>query len=172
MEYYTEKAQNYINNVSLSKNVGEPICDKIWHKLFKNNLISIKRHNDTTIDIDQHIDATLTLSTGGKIYVQEKCLRSEMAKYDTFTIEYCNNGVDGCGEYKDIRAQWYLHGYISDDMTKLQKYCIIDVAKLLVSHALGKIQLNLQKNVNHSHASFYYIKYADIPKNCIIFKSW
>ena len=157
---------------------AQPIQDKIYGYLFKNYLENItrfpksdKRH---VLDINYHIDVELEFINGIKILGQEKALRYKFRNHDTFTIEfYQNKDTKEKGEFFNLGAQFYLHGYLNGDTPKditnfLKCYFIkiFDFLEWLKKKSIEELDKNTRPTKG-SRASFYWIRYDDIPREFI-----
>jgi hypothetical protein len=127
-------------------------------------------------DKDCHIDAKVKYK-GLYFTFQEKLLRYKFSHYNTFTMEYKQNwrkNIDG--EFFHISAQFYYHGYVTEELDGIDKWAIIDVAKfrtwvidkrLLECYSNSGCPVYINKPINQN-ASFLQIKYNYIPEDCVI----
>lgn len=120
-----------------------------------------------------HIDTEVRMIDGSHLYVQEKVLRYWGAdQYNDFTIEFLNDREKGLpGEYFEIAAGVYLHGYWNRDESGMYRWYLIDLVKFFPWFTRfkgeGYIRGHLA-NDRDSKASFVFIKYREIPPCCII----
>ena len=108
----------------------------------------------------------LVLTNGIKLLGQEKALRFKFASFNTFTIEfYQNRYTKEHGEFFNLGAQFYLHSYWNEDESGFLKWYFIKIFDFLAHLKTKPIQeLEIQTKPSTSLASFYYIKYNQIPE--------
>ena len=154
-----------------------PACDRILCETFNITSDKIKRFNRADelfiLDREFHIDLILTLNNGTQITGQEKALAYEYSTFETFTIEFYQNRFTGeHGEFFKIASQFYLHGYSDESGIDFKEWVILDVLKFM--NYARKYPLEYFKNhtraPDRSRASFFYIRYDEIPDECIIFR--
>ena len=153
---------------------AEPSCDKAWQEFFENHNSDIILSYKRTLkggyrDIHEHVDTDFELLFEGKVATQEKVLSFEEAWRDTATVEYHQNRFtkEEVGEYFDIKAKYYLSGYLNEDKTAFIKYVIFDVKKFL------EWQKDKYKHLipSTSQADFIAILYNDLPDN-VVLRMW
>ena len=157
---------------------AQPLQDSIYNHIFKGLIGEIirfpkgnKRH---ILDREFHIDVQLKLINGITLTGQEKALRKKFSDFDTYTIEFYQDRFKKIkGEFFKLGAQFYLHGYVNgnrpEEITEFIKYYFIKIFDFLESLKKKSIE-ELEKNTRPtkgSRASFYFIKYDDIPKEFI-----
>lgn len=157
---------------------AQPLQDKLYRYIFKDYLENItrfpksdKRH---VLDINYHIDVELEFINGIKILGQEKVLRYKFINHDTLTIEfYQNRFTKEKGEFFNLGAHYFLHGYVDgnipEEITRFLKCYFIKVFDFLEWLKKKSIE-ELEKNTRPtkgSRASFYWIRYDDIPREFI-----
>ena len=155
-----------------------PACDRALCSAFSITPDKIKRFNraDGLFILDQefHVDVIITLQNNSQLTGQEKALTYEFSSFRTFTIEfYQNRYTKEHGEFFKIASQFYLHGYSDSSGIEYKEYIILDVLKF-INHMKQKPIEYFEKNMRPaggSRASFFYIRYDDIPSECILFKS-
>ena len=147
--------------------------DNLYNELF--NGVKIKRFEkdeNFVLDLKFHIDVQLTLQNGSILLGQEKILSPHFSSFNTFTMEfYQNRYTKERGEFFNIASQYYLHGYASYDFTYIDKFIFLDMLHFvnwLRDKPLEEIEQHTRP-AGGSRASFYYIDYRDIPKECIMY---
>jgi len=160
----------------------QPLQDKIYKHIFGHYLEKITRFPKSDerhiLDINYHIDVELLFINGIKILGQEKGLRKKFNDYNTATIEfYQNRFTKEKGEFFNLGAQFYLHGYVDGnepkEVTKFLKCYFIKIFDFL-ERLKKKPVKELEKNTRPtqgSNASFYWIRYKDIPREFIYWHS-
>lgn len=122
------------------------------------------------MDREHHIDVVLKLSNGAKLMGQEKALRNKFAKYNTFTIEfYQNRHTKERGEFFNLGAQFYLHGYWNSQESGFCKWYLIrvfDFMNWLKEKSIEELEAQTRAP-GSSNATFYYMDYEDIPNEFI-----
>ena len=146
--------------------LAQPHQDDIYKSIFPIKKITRFNHEeDLILDKKYHIDVELELINGIKLLGQEKALRAHFAKFDTFTIEFYQNRFrKEPGEFFNIGAQFYLHGYWNESYNGFCKWYLIKLFDFLTYlKKLPLEQLEKQTRPSTSRASFYYITYNKIP---------
>ena len=147
--------------------------DEIYKKVFNVKEINrYTREDNKILDIKYHIDVELKMNNDSILLGQEKALRPNFAKYNTFTMEFYQNRHTGeKGEFFNLGAQFYLHGYWNESYTGFSKWYIIKIFDFLNSLKNTTIEA-LIKNTRPSsgYASFFYINYDRIPEKFIYYK--
>jgi len=122
--------------------------------------------NRHIMDKEHHIDVEVVLQNGSKLLGQEKALRHSWASFNTFTIEfYQNRFTEEKGEFFDLGAQFYLHGYWNKSKTGFCKWYMVkvfDFIEWLKNKPLDELE-EQTRGAGSSNASFYYIDYSNIP---------
>tara|TARA_R110000822_G_C15266728_1_gene488790 strand:+ start:798 stop:1355 length:558 start_codon:yes stop_codon:yes gene_type:complete len=133
------------------------------------------------INKDKHfsIDATLTLSDGQKITIQEKFRNYDFLTnprlqnrppFPDFTQEYKNaegTVYENDGEFFKLFAQLYFYGWADSGGTGFVRWCILDVAKyknILFQKGIGNIGKKMN-NKKHGKASFYAIPIYELKES-------
>jgi hypothetical protein len=160
-------------------NAAKPIQDRIYKFVFGDTLKDITRFSKEDrhiLDRDYHIDVELSFNNGIKLLGQEKALRLKWLKFNTFTIEfYQNRHTKERGEFFNLAAQFYLHGYLNgntpneiNETQKFKKCYFIKIFDFLESLKKQPVEV-LERNTKPSsgNASFYYVNYDSIPSNYI-----
>ena len=147
-----------------------PYQDNIYRDVFPvANIVRYNRDDEIILDIKYHIEVEIELRNGIKLLGQEKALRACFAKYNTFTIEfYQNRRIKEPGEFFNIGAQFYLHGYWNDKGDGFCKWYMVKLFDFLAH--LKKIditELEARTRPSTSNANFFYINYNDIPNEFI-----
>ncbi|MBA7543340.1 hypothetical protein ES705_35670 [subsurface metagenome] len=167
---------------------SQPYINEIYNEVFPiKNIIRFpkgdkKRH---ILDREFHIDVNLELQNGIKLTGQEKVLRERYSRFNTFTIEFYQNRhnykvkkPDGTflepfekGEFFNLGAQFYFHGYWDKQEMGLEKWYLIKMFDFLTWLRNKPIE-ELEKTTkpSTSNASFYYKDYDDIPLEFIYAK--
>ena len=161
---------------------SQPYANEIYREVFpiqqiKRTTARDKNGNalsaeDDFLDKKMHIDVFLQLKNGITLTGQEKILRNKFSKFDTFTIEFYQNRLTKeKGEFFNLGAQFFLHGYWNKNEDGFEKWYIIKVLDFLLYLQNFPIQ-ELQKYTKKSsgRASFFCIKYSDIPREFIFAK--
>jgi len=174
---------NYYDSDKEFSEMAQPLQDKVYKYIFKNSLEKITRFSKEDseerhiLDIEYHIDVELEFKNGIKLLGQEKALRKMFNSFDTFTIEfYQNRFTKEKGEFFNLGAQFYLHGYLDADMAEdiscfLKCYFIkiFDFLEWLKKKSIEELEKNTRPTKG-SRANFYWIKYASIPGEFIYWK--
>ena len=96
---------------------AKPIQDKVYRYIFNDDLMNIKRFSKEerhVLDIEYHIDIELEFVNGIKLLGQEKALRYKFIDFNTYTIVfYQNRRTKEKGEFFNLGAQFFLHGYLN-----------------------------------------------------------
>lgn len=113
---------------------AEPYQDIIYKQLFP--VKNIERFNKgiepNILDTKYHIDVQIKTTNFTTFLGQEKALRHEWAKYNTFTIEfYQNRFTKELGEFFNLGAQFYLHAYWNKEYNGFQKWYLIKIFDFL-----------------------------------------
>jgi len=154
-----------------------PYVDKIYYEIYFPYLKSIERTAQTDqrhiLDIEFHIDTILEFTNGTKLTGQEKILRHKFINFKTFTIEfYQNRFTKEKGEFFNLGAQFYFHGYWNRDESGIDIWYLIKIFDFLEHLKKKNIpELEKQTRPSTSNASFMWIKYDDIPEHFIYRKS-
>lgn len=146
-----------------------PLQNELYRKLFNIKNISRFEYQENILDIKYHIDVELELINGVKLLGQEKALSYDKIGFNTFTMEfYQNRFTKEKGEFFNIGAQFYLHGYLNQEQDKLIKWYFILIFDFLQSLKKQSIeQLEKHTRASTSNASFFYIDYNKIPREFI-----
>ena len=150
-----------------------PYQNIIYHNVFDISAINrFQREDNIILDRQYHIDVELVLTNGIKLLGQEKALRYKFSHYNTFTIEfYQNRHTKEMGEFFNLGAQFYLHGYWNKDETGFLKWYFIKIFDFLTFLKKQPIKsLESHTKPSTSRASFYYMNYNDIPSDFIYSK--
>jgi len=168
---------NFINNWDEDLKLAQkaiPIQNAIYNNIFQiKNIKRFSKDNDFILDTHYHIDVELELKNGIKLLGQEKALRYQFSNFNTFTIEFFQNRFTReKGEFFNLGAQFYLHGYFNDIEDKFEKWYLIKIFDFLTYLKKTPIEIleESTKPTTHSNASFYYIDYGNIPINFIYTK--
>ena len=131
------------------------------------------------MDKHYHIDAIATDSIGSQYSIQTKVRRHKHLHYNDFTMEFYQDFEQKTkGEYFNILAQLYFHGYANKQEDDFDLLYVIDIAPFKKwigekyqwindpSKRVSEMAYNMTKNndTEHSKASFLYINYNDIIK--------
>lgn len=168
---------------------SQPYIDEIYNEVFPiKNIIRFPKGDKERhiLDREFHIDVNLELQNGIKLTGQEKVLRERYSRFNTFTIEFYQNRhnykvkkPDGTllepfekGEFFNLGAQFYFHGYCNKTEDVIEKWYLIKIFDFLTY--LKNIPFNIleksTKVTSTSNASFYYKNYDDIPPEFIYAK--
>ncbi len=165
---------NWNNDLKFSEN-AEQYQDELYRNVFPIKKIT-RFPNCHVLDRNYHIDIELEMINGIKLLGQEKALRKQFSEFNTFTIEfYQNRFTKEKGEFFNLGAQFYCHGYLNgnlpEDTTGFIKVYIINIFDFLEQLKQKPIK-ELEKKTKPStgKASFYFINYNDIPSKFIYFK--
>ncbi len=152
---------------------SELFQDAIYEEVFAPREINrFRREEGHILDMQYHIDCEVTLRNGAILLGQEKGLRAQFRKFNTFTIEFYQNRHTGeRGEFFNLGAQYYLHGYWNDDYSGFSKWYLIKIFDFLAALKRTSLQ-NLQRQTRPSsgNASFFWIEYPRIPNEFIYAK--
>jgi hypothetical protein len=147
-----------------------PHQNQLYHQLFELDGINrFRRIDNIILDRKYHIDVELVLHNGIKLLGQEKALRYEFARYNTFTIEFYQDRISKeQGEFFNLGAQFYLHGYWNSKYDGFEKWYFIKIFDFLTHLRQAPIaELERQTRPSTSRASFFYTNYNDIPREFI-----
>lgn len=115
-------------------------------------------------DANEGIDIILTLRDGSKITLQEKCL---FKGFNTVTFETIkNSGKKGAWYY--CTAQLYFCAEAREG--RIEKYVLIDLAKLKILSNQYKLPWQHKVGNTRSHEGFMFMKFTDIPEECLLAK--
>jgi len=150
---------------------GRQIADRIYYRNWGD--IFIKRYDQgDNLVLDQQfaIDITVTMPNGMKLNGQEKFLSYKYASFETLTIEYLQNPqTNEQGDWFKLASQFYLSAYFTEDNSDFIKYVLIDWPMLVLFSNNGEARWYDNHNKDgRARASFRYIYFKDIPKECII----
>jgi len=157
--------------------------NQIYWRVFSDSLREIIRfpkedpRNRHILDRLYHIDVELRLKNGIKLLGQEKALRKKYSHFNTYTIEfYQNRHTKERGEFFNLGAQFFLHGYMDADVQdkitgflKCYFIKIFDFLEWLKREPIKRLEKNTRPTAG-SQASFYWIRYEDIPSDFIYWK--
>lgn len=161
---------------------AQPIQDEVYKRIFGNYLKKITRFPKSNerhvLDINYHIDVEIEFVNNIKILGQEKALRKQWSDLNTLTIEfYQNRFTKEKGEFFNLGAQFYLHGYVDgnipEEITRFLKCYFIKIFDFLEWLKRKPVE-ELEKNTRPtkgSRASFYWIRYDNIPREFIYWHS-
>ena len=153
---------------------AQPLQDEIYKSVWPiKEIIRFNRDEDKILDIRYHIDVEVRLENGIAFLGQEKALRYKFASYNTFTMEfYQDRQVKERGEFFNLGAQFYLHGYFNEAEDGFCKWYLIKVFDFLESLKNNKIEtLEAYTKPSSGNASFFYMPYDRIPRRFIYAKS-
>jgi len=173
---------SYITDKEFAE-AAQPLQDKVYKHIYKDSLKEINRYakedseEKHILDREYHIDTELIFKNGIKILGQEKALRKKFSSFDTFTVEfYQNRYTKERGEFFNLGAQFYLHGYMNADTPEeitcfLKCYFIkiFDFLEWLKKKLIKELELKTRPTAG-SNASFYWVGYDDIPDKFIYWK--
>ena len=151
---------------------AQSIQDNIYRRVFGCKDIKRYSNNEMILDIKYHIDVEIKLQNDSILLGQEKMLRNCFYRYNTFTMEfYQNRHTKEQGEFFNLGAQFYLHGYWNISEDGYACYYLIKIFDLLTWLKTKSIsELELMTRPSTSNASFFYINYNDIPNQYIYCK--
>lgn len=146
-----------------------PFIDDVYYSVF-GRAIQIKRieqPDDYILDRKFAIDTIITLPTGCILTGQEKCLDTT---FGTLTVEYMQNPLTNeKGDWFNLAAQFYFCGYATKRRDSFSMWVIVNWASLVLSAFNHSFKWLENKNKDgKARASFKYIKFTDIPGNCLI----
>lgn len=159
-------------------NIAKPLQDEVYQYMWPGCIIRrYSKEDNFMFDRDFHIDVEITLPNQSKIWGQEKALRRMYSKYNTFTMEYYQNRKT-CekGEFFNIHAQFYLHGYLNidsplEDTPRFTTWHLIDLFRLFDWLSIWtSTKLESHTRPSSSRASFFQIDYDLLPKDCVMQK--
>jgi len=153
---------------------AESIQDDIYRSIWPvKEVVRFKHEDDKVLDIRYHIDVEVRMDNGICLLGQEKALRYRFSHYNTFTIEfYQNANTKEGGEFFNLGAQFYLHGYWNEGESGLCKWYIIkifDFLEFLKSNDIKTLEA-YTKTTGGSRASFFCVDYKKIPSKFIYAK--
>jgi len=117
-------------------------------------------------DANEGIDIILTLRDGSRITLQEKCL---FRGFNTATFETSkNSGKLGAWFY--CTAQLYFCAEASDG--QILSYVLIDLARLKILSNFESLPWRHQVGKTRSGEGFMFMKFADLPSECVISRKY
>lgn len=153
---------------------AQPIQDAIYSDIWPVEKIKrFTKEDEKILDIQYHIDVEVKLRNGTMLLGQEKALRHKFAWYNTFTLEfYQNRHTKEKGEFFNLGAQFYLHGYFNKEEDGFCKWYLIKIFDF-IEHwkKLPAEALEQHTKPSTSNASFFCIDYDKIPNKFIYAKS-
>lgn len=158
------------NDLALSHK-AEPLIDNIYRTVFPG--CNITRTQGNILDRLYHVDTVIELSNKIKLIGQEKVLRNQFIEFNTFTVECLQNRFTAeTGELFNLGAQFYFHGYWNDKENDIEKWYLFKIFDFLIwltKYSYDEIIAHTRPS--SSNASFFWIKYDDIPDNIIYAKN-
>jgi hypothetical protein len=163
---------SFDNDLALStrsRTIQNRIYNELWSPLA---ITRFDKKDDMILDRLFHIDVAIRLGNGQVILGQEKALRYKFSKYNTFTMEhYQNRFTKEGGEFFNLGAQFYFHGYLNEDEDDLCKWVVIKVFDFVNFIQNCDSSIYQIKPTGTSRADFLSINYDDIPEDCVYAKS-
>lgn len=164
------KETTFLSDKALSLK-SSPLMDILYTKhLDAKKIHRYSAKDKFVLDQEYHIDCIVKTHKGNAITLQEKGLRHKFIKYNTFTMEYYQNrfNKEG-GEYFNLCSQMYFHGYLNEYESAFEKWCILDVCKLMQwINTIPYIMNSVRDDKFASNASFFYVDYKSIPDDVFI----
>ena len=154
------------------------LADDLYHSIFKGYLAPGAQVIDCTLDefkagYDKFlgIDVLLTFVNGMTLTMQEKFLTT---KYNTVTVEYFNDPRTGePGDWCELKAQLYFVGYWDKKAPHdgFRKWILLDWPMTVLQTQKGMIPWSERGNTHSAaRANFKFVKFAQVPKSCIVAK--
>jgi len=113
-------------------------------------------------DYQEGIDIILTLIDGTRLTLQEKVLTRD---FRTVTFEERKGSNNALGAWYKCTAQLYFCCDVNQEY-QIESYCLIDLLRL----RLCSVHAMLPWHFNKGENEFRYLKYDEIPEECIIKK--
>jgi hypothetical protein len=113
-------------------------------------------------DYQEGIDVILTLLNGTRLTLQEKVLTRG---FRTVTFEERKGYNNAEGAWYKCTAQLYFCCDV-DQQYQIESYCLIDLLRLRICSVHGMLPWQYRQGMNE----FRYLKYDEIPEECIIKK--
>jgi hypothetical protein len=159
---------SFTSDLELS-NRSRHIQDRVYQELWQPTKITrFDKPDNMILDRLFHIDVAIRLGNGQVILGQEKALRYKFSHFNTFTIEHHQNRHTGeGGEFFNLGAQFYFHGYLNEAEDALCKWVVIKVFDFVDFIQTCDSSLYQIKPTGTSQADFMSINYDDIPESCI-----
>lgn len=154
--------------------IGRPLADAIYKTIYP-SLVDIDRFGETEgerhlLDREHAIDARLTFGNGQIMTLQEKFLSADYASYRSLTVEYEQNQyTHEHGDWFKLASQSYFAGYLARDLKSFSIWVLVDFARLIHATQQGRVYWKQNRNKDgRAQASFCFIRFDDIPKECVI----
>jgi hypothetical protein len=150
--------------------MGQPLADG-------DKILSVDKHEaQARYDWSEGIDVILTTADGLRCTMQEKFLTF---KESTATFETVKgNGQPGAWSY--CTAQYYFVGYsrryrdwrtgrlFDNPVIDFQDWVLIDYPAIRRADKFIRWQYNQNNGNDNRYASFKFVKFNDLPSNCVI----
>ena len=165
-----ESTPEYIQSMNM-----RPACDRVLCHVFGITPDRIERFDKSgdlmILDREFAIDMRIHLMNGSQLTGQEKALSHKFHKFRTFTMEfYQNSETKEEGEFFKIASQFYLSGYSDESGVEFIEWKVIDLLQFIMwlrQRGLSELEKHTRP-AGGSRASFFYIKYDEIPEEFII----
>lgn len=178
-----EKSKTFKNDCIFSESM-QPLTDEIlkdsFNKILKYENIKITRLKDEKgqvhlLDKNFAIDGIIELESGMIFTFQEKIRRHKNKEFNDFTLEYLSNiNKNIKGEFFHLCSDFYIHGYANEGEKEIDTLRIIKVINLkeYINKNIIDLKKEMQKNKNHSNASFLPIDFEELDKekDIVIYK--
>jgi len=168
-------AKTFLSDIALSEKSYQKL-DELYRIRFGEKgrkITNIERFGpDNKPEYDKQLHQDLSIDIDGlTIFGQEKILRNEFIKFNTFTIEfYQNRFTKEEGEFFNLHVQFFTHGYWDHKEEGFAKLYIIKLPKFMKwlkkEYTMDQIK-QMTKEDQNSNASFFYFDYDKIPQECI-----
>jgi len=113
-------------------------------------------------DATEGIDMILTLKDGSRLTLQEKCL---FKGFHTVTFETeKSSGKKGAWYY--CTSQLYFCGEASNG--EIISYVLLDLLKLKIYSNKHELPWRHRKGIERSQESFMFMKFSEVPEECVI----
>ena len=120
---------------------------------------------------DHMLGIDVILRCGNQVLtLQEKFL---FTKFKTVTVEYMQNPSTGeLGDWFNLKAQLYFVGYdYPKTGRRFSDWILLNWPDVVIATRKGLIKWKLLKNTHdNARASFRYVSFNEIPKQCILAK--
>lgn len=120
-------------------------------------------------DYQLGIDVFLRFMSDQVSTLQEKFL---FTNYMTLTVEFMQDWRnDVQGDWFNLKCQYYLCGYPTDDKQEFRQAVLVDWPRLQLATAQGRMRWWENKNgMDNARASFKYVYFNDIPADVLIYR--
>lgn len=152
----TNKAGEYIQSINNIYREILPLAD--GEKITEVSCDELKGRYDA----NEGIDMILTLKDGSRLTLQEKCL---FLGFHTVTFETKkSSGKNGAWYY--CTSQLYFCAEASNG--EIISYVLLDLLQLKIHSNKYELPWRHRKGIKRSQESFMFMKFSEVPEQCVI----